>query len=336
MPQDKPVSIRDVARMANVSTATVSRVINDNGRFSEATRQRVLQAIRTSGYITNAAAKSLRESRSKTIGMIVPDIANHFFATLVQGCEQYLSRLGYAVFICNSGNEYEREQSYLRMLESKRVDGIICISGSHELDDRRAPRAIPLVCIDRYPGPDSSIPRVISDDVRGGFLATRHLAERGCERILFLSSKREDLNKRNREQGYDVALGEFRLPSYRSYNLYRFGEDPSADVTEKLRQAFSHGARPFDGIFAVSDNAAVGALRSLAAAGVRVPEEVKIVGFDDSVNARITTPQLTSIHRYPERLAEKGCEILLSLITGARPQRETVIPVELVERASSR
>ena len=331
----KSVSIRDIAEMAGVSTATVSRVINNNGRFSEATRERVQKIIDETGYVTNMAAKSLRESRSKTIGMIVPDISNDFFSTLALHTERYLAKRGYSVFVCNNANDPERERDYIKTLVSKQVDGIICISGAHELSDDVTARKVPLVCVDRYPERNEQIPRVISDDVRGGLLATEHLIERGCRNILFISSAVKDYNKERREQGYEQALREHGLTAPQDYRLHLPGADPSKDEAEWLVAEFLDSGLPVNGVFAVSDHAAAGALRALRAKGIGVPDEVKLVGYDDSIYSQLTTPQITTIERYPEQLAHKGCDALLQMIGGETPVQETIVPVGLVERGST-
>lgn len=335
MSEQKPVSIRDIAQMAGVSIATVSRVINNNGRFSEATRKRVQKAIDESGYVTNMAAKSLREQRSKTIGMIVPDISNDFFSTLALHTEQQLATEGYSVFVCNTANSTERERDYIRTLVSKRVDGIICISGSNALGEEEVPQSIPVVCVDRFSGRDSAIPRVISNDIEGGFLATEHLIERGCQRILFISSEEDDLNKRNREVGHRRSLDAHDLAADPAYRILLPGRKPSMSEAAELVSAFLETGRPLDGIFAVSDHAAVGALKALQRADVLVPEDVRIVGFDDSIYTRIAHPSITSVRRFPDQLARAGCDVLLRLIAGEQVPLETVVPVELVERAST-
>ena len=331
----KPVSIRDIAKMAGVSTATVSRVINNNGRFSEATRERVQKIIDETGYVTNMAAKSLRESRSKTIGMIVPDISNDFFSTLALHTERYLAKRGYSVFVCNNANDPERERDYIKTLVSKQVDGIICISGAHDFEENLSSRSIPVVCVDRYPEKNEQIPRVISNDVKGGFLATEHLIKRGCRHILLISSAVEDYNKERREQGYEQALREHGLTAPQGYRLHLPGADPSKDEAERLVAEFLDSGLPVDGVFAVSDHAAAGALRALRAKGIGVPDEVKLVGYDDSIYSQLTTPQITTIERYPEQLAHKGCDALLQMIEGGTPPLETIMPVELVERGST-
>ena len=336
MDDQKSVSMRDIARLAGVSIATVSRVINNNGRFSEETRERVQRIIDENGYVTNMAAKSLREQRSKTIGMIVPDISNDFFSTLALRAEQELAREGYSVFVCNTANSTNRERTYIRTLVSKRVDGILCISGSNVLAEESIPKSIPVVCVDRFPGTDSNVPRVISDDVNGGHLATQHLIERGCRHILVISSACDDLNKRNREKGYRQALEMHDLAVDPAYRVLLPGDEPSMVETERLVTSFLTTGLPLDGIFALSDHAALGALRALKLAGIRSPEDVKIVGFDNSIYTLITTPSITTVRRFPQTLASRGCEALLSYIAGTRPPLEVVVPVELVERDSTR
>ena len=323
--------------MADVSVATVSRVINDNGRFSEETRQRVLKVIKESGYVANMAARSLRSSKSRNIGMIVPDISNDFFSAIALHTERFLAGKGYSVFVCNSGNDPERELNYLRTLTSKLVDGIICISGLDILDDDVLPARIPVVCIDRYPKNERVIPRVSSDDVAASRMATEHLIAGGCRSILFISSYTARYSRQDRFNGYSQALEAHGLPVDERNLSYVTGEQPSmveaeAFVSECLRER----GLDFDGIFAASDHTAVGALRALQKAGVDVPGKVKLVGFDDSIYARLTTPQITSVQRHTDQLARKGCEVLLQMLAGETPPLATIIPTELVVRESSR
>ena len=206
---------------------------------------------------------------------------------------------------------------------------------SNALSEEAIPQSIPVVCVDRYPGVDSSIPRVISEDERGGLLATEHLIACGCHHILFITSAVEDLNKQNRERGYQRALAQHGIPASDTYRLLLPGHRPSMDEAEQLVKAFLAEGRPLDGIFAVSDHAAVGALAALQAAAVDVPGTVKLVGFDDSIYTRIATPSITSVQRFPQKLAHEGCAALLRLIVGEQAPVETVVPVELVERAST-
>lgn len=334
MSESKPLSIRDIADMAGVSIATVSRVINNNGRFSEATRQRVQDIIDEHGYVANMAAKTLRESRSKTIGMIVPDISNDYFATLVLHVEQYLSGKGYSVFVCNTGNNPERERGHIRSLASKRADGILCISGGLTIGTDAIPGNIPVVCIDRYPDSSSDIPHVVSANEEGGRIATEHLIAQGCKRILHITGSIDDKARLDRERGYREALEAHELARSAAV-LQLSGEKPSAIETKELLSAYIDEGNAFDGIFAASDHSAVGALHALKEHGIDVPSAVKLVGFDNSVYSRITTPALSTIGRHPEQLAELGCQALLDCIEKKGPQLETEVPVYLIERESS-
>lgn len=334
MNEEKQLSIRDIAQMAGVSIATVSRVINNNGRFSEATRERVQKIIDEQGYVANMAAKTLRESRSKTIGMIVPDISNDYFATLVLHVEQFLSDKDYSVFVCNTGNDPAREHAHLRSLASKRVDGILCISGGISIGQEVIPGNIPVVCIDRHPASDSNIPRVVSANEEGGYLATNHLIEKGCKQILHITGSADDKARLDREKGYRRALAEHGLAD--SANILQLtGTSSSTLETKNLLSAYIDDGHTFDGIFAASDHSAAGALHSLKEHNIDVPSQVKLVGFDDSVYSRITTPALSTIGRHPEQLAQEGCQVLLDCIDKKEPRLETEVPVYLIARESS-
>lgn len=330
------LSIRDIARMADVSVATVSRVINNNGRFSEETRQRVQKVIDENGYVTNMAARSLRSSKSGNIGMIVPDISNDFFSAIALHAERFLAGKGYSVFVCNSGNDPEREMDYFRTLTSKLVDGILCISGLNTLEDDLLTSRVPVVCIDRYPENARAIPRVSTNDVEASRVATEHLIEQGCQNILFVSSYTARHSKRDREDGFIQALTAHGLPSPVENRIYITGEQPSMVEAETfLTELLQQRGLDFDGIFCSSDHTAVGCLRALRAANVDVPGQVRVAGFDDSIYAQLTTPSITSIQRHPDQLARRGCEALLQLIAGETPPLETYVPADLVIRDST-
>ena len=331
----KPISMREVAELAGVSIATVSRVINDNGRFSEETRKRVERVIEENGYIANQAAKGLREARTRTIGMIIPDITNDFFSTLALQAERAFADEGYSVLICNDANDAERGRHYLRTLISKRVDGIICISGRTTFDEYEVPGNVPIVYVDRFPKRADEIPRVISEDLEGGRLATEHLIERGCRRIAFMTGTHSAQSVQSRGIGYARALEAHGLEADPALRIELEGRVRRfREARETLAGAIASGME-FDGIFAMNDVIAVGALLALRDAGIRVPGDVKVVGFDDSIYSSIATPALTSVRRFPEQMAKRGCDMLLSLIDGTPVELEDIVPVELVVREST-
>lgn len=335
--QDKQLSIKDIAAISGVSIATVSRVLNNKGGYSTDTEKKVMAVANTYGYVSNMAAKTLREARSHTIGLIVPNVNNNFFSSLAYHIETYLYGHNYSVFICNSGNSVEKERNYFRTLAGKGVDGILCISGLNELTDDILYRSIPVVCIDRRPQTTQPIPQVSNDDAHAGYIATRHLLEKGSRHILFISSYLAGYRRADRTSGYLRALEESGLFADKNYILERPGVDPTQIEVEVLLYQFLQKGLPLDGIIASSEPAALGALYALKRSGLSVPQDVRIVSFDNTLYSLLTTPPLSSIERNPERLAHTGCDILLDLIDGQSPERmETVIPVSLVERESSR
>ena len=256
-------------------------------------------------------AKSLRESKSQTIGLIVPDISNDFFATLALHIENYSAKHNYSVFICNSANNVQKEKDYFKSLASKCVDGIICISGLNKLTEDIIYNDIPIVCIDRYPENNKTIPRISSDDIHAAFLATEHLIKKGCRDIVFISSFTADYEKKERYLGYKKALDTYGIPLDKNYILQTQGKEPSQIEAEILI--------------------------TLKRANLKVPEQVKLIGFDNTLYSRLPTPSISTIERNPKMLAEKGCEVLLNMIQGKDiGSIDTIVPVVLVERESSK
>ena len=287
-----PPSIRDIAEIAGVSVATVSRVLNKKGKYSATTEKRVLAVVNSCGYISNMSAKSLREARSHTVGLIVPNVTNAFFSQLAYSIETELFQRNYSVFICNSGTDADKERDYFRTLIGKCVDGILCISDLNEIPSDILDRGVPIVCIDRRPVVDRVVPWVGNDDRAAAFNATELLIRKGCRHILF--------------------------------------------ETEVMVYNFVQKGLPLDGIIASSEPAALGTLYALKRAGLRVPQDVKIVSFDSTLYSLLTDPPLTSIERNPQSIAQKSCELILQMMRGEPPaETEIYIPTNLVERAST-
>ncbi len=334
---DRSLSIKDIAAISGVSIATVSRVLNHKGGYSEETEKRVLAVIQSYGYISNMAAKTLREAHSQTIGLILPTVDNSFFSSLAYSIESYLYEHQYSLFICNSGNQVEKEQSYFRTLAGKGVDGILCVSSMDTLSDDILSWGIPIVCIDRRPTASRPLPWVGNDDSLAGRLAAGHLLKKGCRHILFISSYLAGYTRSRRLEGYAQALEQHGLRLDKNYVLERSGKDPTQIETELLTYDFLQKGFAVDGIITTSEMSALGALYALHRTGLRVPEDVKLVSFDNTLYSLLTSPPLSSIERSPQQLARKSCEILLGLIQGRLPASyEVTVPTSLVERGSSK
>lgn len=327
----KRLTIKEIAELTGVSSATVSKVLNNTGRYSEETKKKILEIVDKYDYRPNAVAKSLRTNKSKTIGVIVPDITNEFFAQIVLAIEKYCGPQGYSVFICNSDEQEEKEIQYLKDLEIKGVDGLIYLAGSNHLLQTR--RNLPIVCIDRKPDL-SNITIVTSDNLNGGYLATSELIQKGCKNILIMRDHRDFLTTVERHNGYKRALTENGLEVKEENVLHlEVGIEQGKQAIEKLIRA---GQFDFDGIFATTDGLAYGAYLALREQGIEVPQDVKLVGFDNVSLAKYNS--ISSVNQDKELMGQLAAENLLAMIesgVSTTIQHSLTIPVALVSRGSS-
>jgi LacI family transcriptional regulator len=335
---NKTISIKEIARLANVSVATVSRVINNNGRFSPETGKKVQAIIDKYGYTTNMAAKSLRMSKSKTIGIIVPNINNEWFSQVVLDIEKFFFERNYSVFICNTSQDDDKEISYFKSLDAKLVDGIICISGREDVPINVIKRNIPIVCIDRKPKDNSEAFYVESDHYHGGYLATKELLDKGCKDILIVSRNRTLSVNKQRLEGYKQALSEYHIPIRDELILLLDRDSSNYEGAKKAVGEIVDKGIHFDGVFATNDWRAYGALIALSERNIKVPGQVKIVGFDDITISRYCYPPLSTIQQNTELLCDKASNLLLSLMEGTHINndiRHITIPVSLIQRETS-
>lgn len=335
----KQLSIKDIAKLSKVSTATVSRVLNDNGRFSEETRARVLAVVEEFGYSTNSVAKTLREQRSHTIGMIVPDISNEFFSSLITQIESYFFDKGISTIICNTNKDAEKEKAYLKSLDSKLVDGLICISGQEAIDETQLSRDIPIVCIDRKPKVSSNIAIVGSDHTEGGYKATTFLIDKGCKSILLLTKDNNTTSSNDRIEGYKKALKSAGLKVDADLIVRASSKQLSKfEIAQKsIEKAVTKGLK-FDGIFATNDWLAYGAIQTLKKKNISIPDEVKVVGFDDDSISKYSSPSITTIHQEISVIAERSGDMLYQLMS--KPdikivKHDTAVPTRLIERETT-
>jgi LacI family transcriptional regulator len=336
--ENKPVTIKEVAKWANVSIATVSRVINNRGHYSEATRARVQSVINKSGYAANNSAKSLRMSKSQTVGIIVPDISNDWFSKIVFELERIFFENQYSVFICNTSESEDKEETYFRSLESKLVDGIICISGREVLPTNTTNRPIPIICIDRQPKNFRDVCCIESDHFRGGYLATKELIDEGCTRIAIIIRHESISTTALRYKGYLQALEDGGIPHDSDLDLTIDADSTNNEGAQRVIDELISKGIPFDGIFGTNDWRAYGAMTSLMAHGIRVPEDVRIIGFDDSPIAVACRPSLSTIRQDVACIAHEASRILLHLMSGGcleESDRQIMVPVSLIRRGTT-
>ena len=328
------VGIKDVARLAGVSIGTVSNVVNRPQLVSDETRRRVQSAIDELGYVRDESARQLRAGSSRIMALLVLDLANPFFVDLARGAEEAAHEAGLNVITCNSGQRVELESSYLSMLAEQRVRGVLLspVDTAGARLHAFARSGIPRVFVDRTV-PEVEGSSVAVDDVAGGALAARHLAETGHREIAMVNGPPVLAQCRDRESGARSALegADVRLSVLESAALdVASGRDAGARL-------LGMSPRP-TAVFCANDLLALGLLQAMVAAGVRVPEEMAIVGYDDIEFAGAAAVPLTSVRQPARKLGRTAAELLIAETSGERPvpHRRLVFQPELVVRDSTR
>lgn len=333
------LSIKEIAKLADVSVATVSRVINNNGRFSKETRDRVQAVIDEYGYTTNMAAKSLRMSKSKSIGLIVTTLDNEFFAHLILEIENYFFKKNYSVFICNTSQNQEKEMAYFKSLDAKLVDGIICISGFEEIPSHLITRNIPIVCIDRKPRNHQDVYYVESNHYSGGYLATEELIKQGCKKIAIIAKPEFLSVNKQRLDGYRQALKDYGIERNPDLELYIDESYGNVEGARRAMNSLIQSGIEFDGVFGTNDWRAYGALNALKENNCKVPDDVKLIGFDDIYIAQASYPSMSTIKQNVPGLAITASSLLLNLMNevdiGDDDEKHYILPVQVIRRNST-
>ena len=332
MRRKKDVTIKELAKSAGVSIATISRIINRKGGYSEETEYKVLELIEEKGYKVNFNAKSLKTRKTQTIGVVVPDISNEFFAKIIQSIESQAIKYNYSVFICNTDENPEMEERQLDSLEGRFVEGIICIGGEIPEKKEYHLRRTPIIYIDRY-STDREV-HIESDNYHGGYIAAKELIDSGCRRIAIIKDARKVSSAYNRYQGYLQALidNDLELNEKLICNAKVISHEEARLCTLNLLDS----GEIFDGIFATNDTMAIGAMRALSERRIKVPKEVKIVGFDNTTASEIATIPLTTVNQNKSKMGELAVELLMDKILKRTTEFKNIkIPVNLIRRKST-
>lgn len=322
-------SIKEVAKHAGVSVATVSRVLNDKGYVSEDARKRVEKAIADLDYKPNAVARSLFKKTSKTIGLLVPDIVNPFFPELARAVEDTLSRLGYTVILCNTDESQEKEQSYLEMMVQKYIDGMIVASNT--LNAAQVTKYnIPVVSIDREISKE--LPSIMVENKKGASMAVSFLKKKGRKRIAHLRGPAYIPNAVERCSGYLEEVG--KEPWFEESYIADGNYEMKTSIESTLQLLKTHPE--IDAIFAGNDLSAIGAIKAIHKLGKNVPGDIAVVGFDGIMLSESTTPELTTVAQPIYELGEMAATTLVKLIE-QQPDKQPFykLPVQLIERQST-
>jgi len=323
------IKISDVAKAAGVSTATVSRIINEQPGYSEETKQKVLRVIEELGYRPNAFAQGLMSKRSRTIGILIPEVSSRFSAELLRGIEKVGHERGYSSIVCNTDRNGERTMEYFRILSEKQVDGIVFTS--EWLKDEYAryveKMEIPMALVATY-SHAYSFPSVRVDDRVASYSAVRYLVEQGHRSIGMISGTAEDpIAGQPRIEGYRQALSEAGLTADEAKIVY--GDFHFRSGVRAMQELYQRQTG-ITALFAASDEMALGAMALLHSRQVRVPEELSIIGYDDTLDAEMSYPALTTVHQPVEEMGEVVMELLLNGEQG----EERVLQHSITERDS--
>ena len=333
-------TMKRIAGELGVSVTTISKVLNNHGDISEATRDRVLAKIEELGYQRNAVARSLTLRRTHTVGIVIPDLMHSFFVEIISGIEPVASARGYGLLLCSSGEDPDKERSELEMLRGRQVDGIVLASAHGSANDdlltQLTESGTGLVMIDRDDHPRVECHRVLTDDERVGLLATTHLVETGHHAIAHIGGPDVEHAKR-RERGWREALRTAGVkPRPEWFVQAGFMESDGYRAMKKLL-----GVQPrIDAVFAVNDPAAIGALKAIWEAGLRVPDDIAVVGAGDIAMVDMLRVPLTTVSWSRKDQGKNAAELLLDELDseddGADNPRRVIIPPRLVVRESSR
>ncbi|TFE24248.1 LacI family DNA-binding transcriptional regulator [Cohnella luojiensis] len=330
----KTMTIYDVAQKAGVSIATVSKVINRNGRISEKTRERIMQIMAEMGYVPNLVASALSSKRTYMIGLLLPDISNPYFAELARNIEDRAHELGYNVVICNTDNQIDKESDYLTFLQQKSVDGILMATGLAH------PQSLGLILEKKLPialiardAPQLAVNSVYVDDFMGGYLAASHLLSLGHRRIGIIVESMELESSRQRLKGYRSALDEFHCPYDEQWvSVSDFSIVSGIEVAGRL---LDRKIRP-TAIFACNDLLAIGSIQAARSRGISVPEGLSVVGFDNTFLCGMVDPALTTVGQPIRELARNAVDLLHRQLLGEeQPKQRIVLLPELVLRKST-
>ncbi|TXL60555.1 catabolite control protein A [Cerasibacillus terrae] len=329
------VTIYDVAREANVSMATVSRVVNGNPNVKPSTRKKVLDTIERLGYRPNAVARGLASKKTTTVGAIIPDISNIFFAELARGIEDIATMYKYNIILNNSDQNKERELQLINTMYEKQVDGILFMSDtiSDEHLEQFKGESVPVVLATTYDENDK-LPSVNIDYEKAGYEATKYLIDQGNERIAFVSENEEAIINQLKYKGYIRALKEAFLPINDDYIIHgQYTHDSGMKAAEQLLKLDD---RP-TAVFTASDELGMGVIHGAQDFGLKVPEDLEVFGFNNTRLSTMVRPTLTAIDQPTYDIGAVAMRLLTKLMNKEEVEESTVIlPHRIVKRNSTK
>ncbi|WP_097026626.1 LacI family DNA-binding transcriptional regulator [Clostridium peptidivorans] len=328
-------SIKDVAKEAGVSIATVSRVLNDVDVVNDDTKKKVVDAIKKLGYRPNIVARSLKTQKTSTIGIIIPDISNQFYPEIVRGAEDVANIYDYNIILCNTDMDVEKEMEYLKVLREKMVDGVLYMSNSLgkntiELINKLEIPTVLVETIDK----DNSFPSVVIDNEQAAYDAVKYLIDKGNNKIAYIGSDEENFNAAAlRYVGYKRALREKDINL--NPHLVHFGGMKPNDGYEGILSILNEAE--VDAVFCAGDEIAMGVINALREKGIDVPNDIEVVGFDNIYASEIFYPKLTTVAQPMYDMGSVGMRMLIKIINKQSiEEKHYVLPYKMIERNSTK
>lgn len=321
-------TIKDVAKKANVSVATVSRVVNNTGYVNTETRNLVLDAIKSLDYIPSELARSLFKKQSNLIGVIIPHLTTYFYGELIEALEDAVIDKGYRLMTFNSRNDAEREQRFMNVFSQYHISGLIVAAHLNKLRSYQK-LALPMVAIDHHVS--DTIPSISSDNQMGGELAAKHFLKRKAKKVIHFRGASFLLTVKDRDQGFKKTLAKSDI------QIIDADLDFNTPDTEKIKETLS-AHKDVDGIFCDGDLIAMHVIKVAEKVGLKIPDDFELIGYDDLELNQLITPTLSSVQQDIELIAKKAIESLIELIKDSKatlPDHQT-FPVRLIERDSTR
>ncbi len=331
-----PTTIKDIAKKAKVSANTVSKALSNRSGVNKETRHKILKIAKELSYLPNVLARNLRLSQTKTIGVIISDNSNPFFAYVVKGIQDVARETGYHIILCNTGENPDFEQEAIDLLLELRVAGLLITPTQKEIDYivKLKRLHVPFVLLARH-FEKTTAHYVITDNVTGAYLATQHLIARGHQRVVFVNGPYQNSSARERLVGYKKALAENKIAYDKS--LVEWGNLNMEDGYDVMKRVLAHRQPPL-GVFLFSDYVAIGALKAVREGNLKVPQEVSIVGYDDIDFVSYLDVPLTTVHQPKYSIGKKAMEILIQIIDGKLSNQEQpqciLLEPELIIRKS--
>lgn len=336
----KQVTIYDIAKEAKVSVATVSRVLNNTAPVKDSTRTKIMTLIDKYQFQPNALARSLTRKETGTLGIMLPDITNPFYPEVIGGIHSQAHEMGYTFFLCDTHGDYDKESQYLNELREKQVDGILFFGGRINLNRCKpemveevmeAASRVPIVLVNgNLPG--NKLHRVFTDEAKGAEMAARHLIELGHRNIACIAGNSYMSTTEQKVRAFKKVMEEHGLAVSKEHVLY--GDFSMSWGEKAMETLLDLPSRP-SAVFCINDNTAVGAVKAAFKKGLKIPEDVSIVGFDDIQLASVMNPELTTVSQKTDLLGRTAVDVLHKLITKEKVKRLTVIEPELMVRGSS-